>query len=356
MKKYKASFFTLFVLVIVVSYFFWQKNQKNSSVTTRKMPIVTVDIAQVQEHKISRNLLLIGNITSQKAVMIASEVGGKIEKIHVQSGDFVKKDQLLVSLNSKKSQALLAEATAFYQDELRKFNEFSLLNERGALTKTELDAQHSKLDIAKARLNAAQTNQDDHQIKAPFDGTIGLIDITQGQLITTGEVLLHLDDLSVMQLDIDVPEQYISELTQNINVSATSQAWPEKNFLGKLIGIDTRVNQNSLNLRARINIQNNEKYLLPGMMLEANLIFSPEIKPMIPVQAIEYSGTKRFVYKVDDKAIARRTEVKLGARQENKVAVEQGLELEDKIVVQGLVNMRDGIQVQNLEISPKEGN
>nr|WP_269809066.1 hypothetical protein [Enterovibrio nigricans] len=69
---------------------------------------------------------------------------------------------------------------------------------------------------------------------------------------------------------------------------------------------------------------------------------------IIPVQAIEYSGTKRFVYLVDDAGIAHRTEVKLGARVENSVTVESGLELGDRIVVQGLVSMRDGTKVNDL--------
>lgn len=311
-------------------------------------PAIAVATAQVESRPVARSLSLIGNLKSENSVVIAPEVAGKIEAVYVKAGQQVKEGDPLLTLDSAKSEAAVAEARAFHKDELRKLNEFSKLHKRGALTKTELDAQQASVDVAKARLDAAKSDLDDRFIKAPFNGTVGLVDITRGQLVSVGESLLHLDDLSQMQLDVNVPEQYLSELSKDIDVVANSKAWRGKNFEGKLTAVDSRVNNDSLNLRARIDINNDDRLLRPGMMMEATMGFSPTVSAVIPVQAIEYSGTKRFVYLVDDKGIANRTEVKLGARIDNLVTVESGLEIGDRIVVQGLVSMRDGTKVNDL--------
>jgi hypothetical protein len=87
------------------------------------------------------------------------------------------------------------------------------------------------------------------------------------------------------------------------------------------------------------------------MLVAAEMDFPTVEAPIIPVQALEYSGTKRFVYVIgkDNKAV--RTEVFLGARIDNEVVIEKGIEIGQKIVVQGIVNMRDGVLVQELTVN-----
>lgn len=349
MKKIQP--FLLALVLLFIGYLAWKMIiQSTLPDAPSRKPSVPVATEKVGEHPVARQLSLIGNLKSENSVIIASEVGGKIKSVHVKAGDKVKEGTLLISLDTAKTHASLAEAKAFYDDEQRKLAEFSNLNQRGALTKTELDAQQTSVDIAKARLDAAQAIWNDHHIKAPFEGTIGLVDITRGQLISASEALLNLDDLSLMQLDINVPEQYLSQLSKDIKVTAHSKAWKNTPFAGVLTAVDSRVNNDSLNLRARIHIQNTQGLLRPGMMMEAILDFEPLVTMVIPVQAIEYSGTKRFVYKVGENNIAQRTEVKLGARLDNRVTVENGLSLGDSIVVEGLVSMRDGAKVKDLSV------
>ncbi|MBE1276830.1 efflux RND transporter periplasmic adaptor subunit [Enterovibrio baiacu] len=349
-KMKTKALFTALVVIGAASVFVWQKNSEAAGQSSAKptRPAIAVATSKVEAHPVSRSLSLIGNLKSEHSVVIAPEVGGKISAIYVTAGEKVEEGASLLTLDTAKSQAALAEAQAFHKDEVRKLREYSKLVQRGALTKTELDAQQASVDVAKARLDAATADFNDHHIKAPFSGTVGLVDITRGQLVSAGEALLNLDDLSLMQLDVNVPEQYFSDLNKDIKVTARSKAWRDQAFEGQLTAVDSRVNNDSLNLRARINIDNQGDLLRPGMMMEALLDFKPQISSVIPVQAIEYSGTKRFVYLVGDDGIAKRTEVKLGARVDNKVTVESGLALGDRIVVQGLVSMRDGTKVNDL--------
>ncbi|EKS7722736.1 efflux RND transporter periplasmic adaptor subunit [Vibrio vulnificus] len=309
---------------------------------------VTVVAEKVQTHQISQSLALVGKLEAVQSVVIASEVSGKVESIQVKANQNVTKGQLLVKLEDDKALAAVSEAKAYLKDEQRKLKEFERLVSRNAITQTEIDAQKASVEIARARLTAANANLNDLHITAPFAGTVGFVDFSRGKLVNSGTELLTLDDLSLMQLDLRIPERYLSMLSIGMPVTATSSAWGKQVFTGKVVGIDSRINAETLNLRVRIQFENPENQLKPGMLLNTALAFPAIEAPIIPVQALEYSGTKRYVYVIGSDNKAKRTEVLLGARVENQVVIESGVSIGDKIVVQGIVNMRDGVLVKEI--------
>lgn len=317
---------------------------------TRTVPVVT---AMVEEHPVSQSIALIGKLAADRAVIIAPQITGKIKRIPVTSDEAVKQGQLLVELDDIKAQAAVAEANAYLNDEKRKLKEFQKLISRNAITQTEIDAQKASVDIAKARLSAAQADLHYHYLVAPFDGNVGLITFSEGKMVSIGTELLSLDNLSVMRLDLQVPEHLLSQLSIGMAVSASSRAWPNELFEGKVTAIDPRVNEETLNLKVRVEFANPKRRLKPGMMVSSTLTFPAISMPIVPVQALEYSGTKRYVYVVAEDHIAHRTEVILGPRVENQVLIEKGLNIGDRVVVQGLVNMRDGLKINEVRLDAK---
>ncbi len=306
---------------------------------------VSVMTQAVQTQHVSQSLTLVGKLQAAQSVVISPEVTGKVDRIAVKQNQQVKKGQLLIQLDADKVRASQVEAGAYLRDEERKLREFERLVKRNAITQTEIDAQRASVEIAQARLAAAEANLADLNISAPFAGTVGFIDFSRGKMVSAGSELLTLDDLSVMQLDLRVPERYLSLIKNEMSVTATTSAWGDRQFSGHIVGVDTRINSETLNLRVRIHFDNQDLALKPGMLLSANIGFAPLQAAIIPVQALEYSGTKRFVYVVDDKNIAHRREVQLGARVDNQVVIDKGLTIGESIVVQGIVNMRDGVTV-----------
>ncbi len=320
-----------------------------TAIAKRQGPsVVTVVTEQVQTHQVSQSLSLVGKLEAEQSVIISPEVAGKVDVIAVKANQDVTKGQLLIQLNDDKARAAVAEAQAYLKDEQRKLKEFERLVKRNAITQTEIDAQKTSVDIASARLDAANANLKDLHISAPFAGTVGFIDFSRGKLVSAGTELLSLDDLSVMQLDLQVPERYLSQLSRGMKVIANSAAWPGASFEGEVVGIDSRINQETLNLRVRIHFDNPTQQLKPGMLVSADMDFPAIEAPIIPVQALEYSGTKRYVYVVGDDNTATHTQVVLGARVGNQVVIDQGLDIGEKIVVQGIVNMRNGVKVAEL--------
>jgi membrane fusion protein (multidrug efflux system) len=355
---------TSFAIISAVVFSFFSYtipvNAKDNNTGKGAERVVSVYTDTVQYHEVSQSISLIGKLQSDQFVSVASEVAGKVDNIKVTANQTVTAGQLLVQLNDSKAQAALLETKAYLADAQRKLNEYSALVKSNAITKTEVFAQVALVDIAKARLTAAQANVDDHYLTAPFSGTIGLLDFSRGKMVSVGAELLTLDDLSTMQLDLQVPERYLSLLSTGMLVTASSRAWPDEIFNGQVVAIDSRINPETLNLRVRVHFDNANNRLKPGMMMSSNMVFPAINAPIIPVQALEYSGTKRFVYVVNDDNRVTRTQVILGARIVDQVLIEQGVEVGERIVVQGLVNMRDGLKVKDLTvkdlINPQEIN
>lgn len=335
----------LSILIGVTSY----SSVSSANTPLRRVPsAVSVYTDTVKYHQVAQSISLIGKLQSEQFVDIATEITGKVVKINVKANQEVKKGQLLFQLDDSKAQAALLEAEAYLAEEKRILRELARLVKSQAVTQTMFDGQGATVDIAEARLNSAESEVDRHYLKAPFAGTIGLIDFSLGKMVSMGSVLMTLDNLAVMHLDIQIPDRYLSLLSKGMKVNAYNRAWPDQIFTGELIAVDSRINQDTLNLRVRVQFENTDNKLRPGMLMSANMAFAALNEPIIPVQAIEYSGTKRYVYVVNDQGIAKRSEVILGARIENSVLIEEGVVVGDKIVVQGLVNMRDGLKVKDL--------
>lgn len=309
---------------------------------------VSVVTARVELQQLSQTLNLVGKLASEQAVDVSTEVAGKIAEINVATNQRVQSGQVLVRLTNNKVQASLLEAKAYWQDERRKLREFSQLVKKHAVTQTELEAQGALVDIAKARFDLAKAALNERTIRSPFAGTVGLIHLSRGQYLTVGSVLFTLDDLSKMELDLAVPERYLSYLSLDTKVVGTSDAWPQLSFIGAVKAIDSRVDAQSLTITTRVQFDNSERSLKPGMLMSAQIPLQPIEAATIPVQALEYAGSKRFVYLVGGDQTAIRTEVELGARMGNKVVIKKGVHVGQRVVVQGLINMRDGVKVQEV--------
>ncbi|WP_261817425.1 efflux RND transporter periplasmic adaptor subunit [Vibrio gallicus] len=307
---------------------------------------VAVTVQQVQIHEISQSLSLVGKLKAQQSVTIAPEVSGTIEHIAVSANQEVKKGQLLIRLSDDKAKAAVKEAKAYLSEEKRKLGEFERLRKSAAVTLTALEGQKASVQIAQARLDAAQAELNDKYLRAPFAGHIGFIDFSLGKLVNSGTELMNLDNLSVMELDLQVPERYLSMIANGMKVNVLANAWGDRVFEGKIVGIDSRVNPETLNLRVRIDLDNTAGQLKPGMLVQATMKFPPIQAPIIPVQSLQYLGTKRFVYVLGKENRVTQREVFLGTRVGNEVVIDKGLEIGETIVVQGVVNMRSGIVVK----------
>ncbi|EHA1067513.1 efflux RND transporter periplasmic adaptor subunit [Aeromonas hydrophila] len=309
---------------------------------------VNIRAQTVSQSLAEPSIKLVSKLAANRSVVISPEVTGRIVKIAVRSGQQVKQGDVLIALDAGKQQAELAEQSASVRDESRKLRDMRRLVARGAITTSELEGQEATVAQAQARADAAKYELSLRTLLAPFDGSVSLIDLSEGALVNSGDTLLHLDELAKLRLDLAVPERYLSLLRPGMAVMATSSAWPDQSFRGVLETLDSRVSNDTQNIKARVIIPNPDGQLRPGMLLNVELSLPPQKMTLIPAQSVEYAGEQRFVYRLEPNGKVKRVPVVLGDTHGEEVWVTEGLKVGDRIVVEGLVNLRDGVSVHDL--------
>lgn len=309
---------------------------------------VNIRAQTVSQSLAEPSIKLVSKLAANRSVVISPEVTGRIVKIAVRSGQQVKQGDVLIALDAGKQQAELAEQSASVRDESRKLRDMRRLVARGAITTSELEGQEATVAQAQARADAAKYELSLRTLLAPFDGSVSLIDLSEGALVNSGDTLLHLDELAKLRLDLAVPERYLSLLRPGMAVTATSSAWPDQSFRGVLETLDSRVSNDTQNIKARVIIPNPDGQLRPGMLLNVELSLPPQKMTLIPAQSVEYAGEQRFVYRLESNGKVKRVPVVLGDTHGEEVWVTEGLKVGDRIVVEGLVNLRDGVSVHDL--------
>lgn len=309
---------------------------------------VNIRAQTVSQSLAEPSIKLVSKLAANRSVVISPEVTGRIVKIAVRSGQQVKQGDVLIALDAGKQQAELAEQSASVRDESRKLRDMRRLVARGAITTSELEGQEATVAQAQARADAAKYELSLRTLLAPFDGSVSLIDLSEGALVNSGDTLLHLDELAKLRLDLAVPERYLSLLRPGMAVTATSSAWPDQSFRGVLETLDSRVSNDTQNIKARVIIPNPDGQLRPGMLLNVELSLPPQKMTLIPAQSVEYAGEQRFVYRLEPNDKVKRVPVVLGDTHGEEVWVTEGLKVGDRIVVEGLVNLRDGVSVHDL--------
>lgn len=309
---------------------------------------VNIRAQTVSQSLAEPSIKLVSKLAANRSVVISPEVTGRIVKIAVRSGQQVKQGDVLIALDAGKQQAELAEQSASVRDESRKLRDMRRLVARGAITTSELEGQEATVAQAQARADAAKYELSLRTLLAPFDGSVSLIDLSEGALVNSGDPLLHLDELAKLRLDLAVPERYLSLLRPGMAVTATSSAWPDQSFRGVLETLDSRVSNDTQNIKARVIIPNPDGQLRPGMLLNVELSLPPQKMTLIPAQSVEYAGEQRFVYRLEPNGKVKRVPVVLGDTHGEEVWVTEGLKVGDRIVVEGLVNLRDGVSVHDL--------
>ncbi|MFM5016026.1 efflux RND transporter periplasmic adaptor subunit [Aeromonas veronii] len=333
------------LLIVVAGVWALRHSEPAAKAPTRQVNIRTQTVKQSLAEP---TLKLVGKLAANRSVIISPEVTGRIVKIAVQSGQSVAKGETLIALDAGKQQAELAEQSASLRDENRKLGDMRKLVARGAVTQSELEGQEATVDQVQARVDAARYELSLRNLQAPFAGTVSLIDLSEGALVNSGDTLLHLDDIDTLRLDLAVPERYLALLRPGMAVTATSTAWPDQQFNGTLTTLDSRISNDTQNIKARVMIPNGNGQLRPGMLLNVELALPAQQLTLIPAQSVEYAGEQRFVYRLEADGRVKRVPVVLGETEGETVWVTEGLKVGDRIVVEGLVNLRDGVQVRDL--------
>lgn len=306
---------------------------------------VAVEVAPVRVMTLARRIESVGTAKAEQAITVAAQVSGTVIDLNFTAGQRVEAGDLLVEIDSAALAARLDELQALRGEAARKLERARALRARKAVAQAQVDALDAELRALDARIAAAEADRADYFIRAPFAGRVGLKRIDPGAVIQPGTAITTLDDTDPILVAFTVPETAMAGLQPGLEVSATSAAYPDRTFTGRVRTIDTRVDAAARAITVEAEIANTDDALKPGMFLAVDLTLAIESDAiMIPEAALVREGRSSSVYAVTD-GHARRLSVETAARRPGLVEIASGLDGSETVVIAGHQKLRDGARV-----------
>ncbi|HEY7772639.1 MAG TPA: efflux RND transporter periplasmic adaptor subunit [Marinagarivorans sp.] len=304
-----------------------------------------VVLYQVTPKLMTRSLQAIGTTESLESIDLTSTITERVVALPMKEGQRVKKGTILVELESAEEQALLAGAKIELVEQEREYARIEDLVRKRTIPSSELDQRQSQIDAAKARIDEVEAQLSERQLVAPFDGVLGLRNLSVGALARPGDVITTLDAIDRLHINFEVPEKHLNEMTVGKTLTALSAAYPEQTFKGVIETLDSRVDPISRSIRVRATLVNEGHKLRPGMLLMLEIINEQREALVVPEEAVFMRGEQHYVYTVDPDNTADEQAITIGDRQKGRVEVLHGLSANDQIVLQGLLKVKPGVKV-----------
>lgn len=305
---------------------------------------------QVQAHVVEPQtlrdrLLVTGSLRADEAVALRSEVSGRVTGLYFDEGRPVRQGALLVKINDRELQAQLRQAE--YRVTLAEDREQrqQALLDKGGISREEYDATLNELNVLRAQIDLIEAQIEKTEVRAPFDGVVGLRQISVGSYIGPTTDIATLQALQSVKVEFSVPERHAGRVEVGDDILFRVEGSDEQ-FRGRIYAAEPRIEADTRTLVVRARTPNPDGRLRPGAFADIELIFD-EIEDGLTVPAIavipELGGKKVFVYQ-GGQAVPRTVET--GLRLDDRVQILDGLAAQDTVLVSGIQQLRPGLPVE----------
>ena len=312
-----------------------------------------VIVAEATSEKLHDRVEVLGTLRANETVEITATITDTITLLHFDDGQQVAAGDILVEMTSAEEHAQLEEELSKVAEARKQYERLAPVVKKGAASQTLLDQRERELATAQARYKAIESRLQDRLIMAPFDGVVGLRNISTGALVEPGDLITTLDDISVMKLDFTVPTVFLATLKRGITIEARSPVFLDQVFTGTVKSINSRVDPATRSIVARAIINNPDGKLKPGLLMTVELLKNPREGVVIPEEALIPLGRTNFVVVVDQSktpATAERREVQIGTRNFGTVEILEGLAAGELVVTHGNTRVRPNQEVTILSV------
>lgn len=359
---------------------------------TARTRVITVGIAPPIRADLDIRLAYTADISPYQVVHIFSRVDGYIAKLHVDKGDFVKANQLLVEIdhtdyhhavNQAKANLLAAQAKVAQQDAVLRnakltFDRMQTLIKDQFVSQQDLDNAQVNLDAATAAQNSlqAQVNQMEvalaqsernltySYIRAPFAGYVAERNLDTGAYVSSATAststmsrgIMSLHDINTVRVLIEIVERDIPLVQMGQKAELRAEAYPDYIFEGTVTRIVQALNRATRTMTVEVDLPNGDRRLKGGMFARVEVLVGTHRQALqIPIDAVSRLEDTQYVYVVRD-GRARRIEVEVGARSGNRIEILKGLTGDEAVIVSGKDLVHDGraVQTQPLNAGKRE--
>ncbi len=307
---------------------------KSTETTTKKFENVKTQI--LEKKPIARNLEFSTTLIAYDKMAVAPTSPGRIQKILVEVGTRVSKNQLLVEMD--KSNYLQSKVT--FENLETDFQRVSKLNESNNISKQVYDQTKAKYEAAKTSLQDLEKNT---FLRAPFSGVISAKNYENGELYN-GNPVLTLVDISSLKATINIPETYYPLVRKGMHVDLTSDIYPNQTFPAAIDIVYPTIDESTHTFSVQLKVPNAKQVLRPGMFARVGMQLDKIETITVPYQAVlKLQGSnERYVF-LNNKGIAKRVSVTLGDRFDDRVEIiSSEIKQGDELVVLGQARLNEG--------------
>lgn len=258
-------------------------------------------------------------------------------------GARVQKGELLVKINDDELQAQLLRARYRFDLAQSQVERQKQLIEKKLISQEEVDAIISERNIAQAEMQLIQTQIEKTEIKAPFEGTIGLRFVSEGSYISPNSIITSLVDSSTVKIDFSVPEKYAGTIKPGDKIAFMVQTDPSE-FEGAIYAMDSSIDPGSRTLRILAQSSNSNSKLIPGSYADIVLKFQEREAILIPAGSVIAELKTRKVFVLKDGKVESR-EIETGIRTSDQIEVIGGLSAGEVLIVSALLQLKPGMIV-----------
>ncbi|HKF04952.1 MAG TPA: efflux RND transporter periplasmic adaptor subunit [Candidatus Sulfotelmatobacter sp.] len=327
-----------------------------------QMPPTAVTTVTAKKEVWPSTFSVIGTAAAIQGVTVSADLPGTIDKIHFESGEWVKEGQILVELDTRQERAQLANLEA--QRDLAGINygRAQELVKSGVIAKQEYDNAAAQQKATEAQVGDIKAAIARKTIRASFSGVLGIRQVSLGQYLAAGQAIVSLQTLSPIYVNFGVPQQDTGKIVPGHVLKITNSDLPGMSFVGRITALDSVISEQTRNIQVQAIVTNKDNKLRPGMFVQVELPMGAarDVIPL-PASAINYAPYGDSVYVVtnmtDQKGRAYRgvkqQVVKIDGSRGDQVGVISGLNPGDEVVSSGVFKLRNGAPILvNNEVKP----
>jgi membrane fusion protein, multidrug efflux system len=355
------------VLFGLIAIFLNASGCSEKVVQTAGIYAVPVTVAKAQKKTVPIDLLAIGSASAYSTVSIESQVNAVLESVHIKEGQFVRKGDLLFTLDGRPFESALAQAKANLekdkaQSELNQVQatRYGELYKAGVAAKEQYDTMQANANAQVAAVNAdeaavqsAQLQLNYCKIYAPSDGQTGALQVYPGTIVKQNDapVMIVINQVNPIYMTFSIPEQYLGEVQKfKARGSLVVQATPygdTKAETGNLSFIDNTVDNTTGTIKLKATFTNSDRRLWPGQFSTVSLrLAEDEDATVVPTQAVQTGQGGDFVYVVKSDATVDQRQVKVTRTVGGDSVISSGISPGDTVVTDGQMRLLPGIKVQ----------
>lgn len=348
----RFAILALFLVVLFGGIFGWRavvsaKTAQAMAQASSMRP--SVSVAPVRRIRWPAQIQATASLTAVQGAMLTPQLAGMVTAIRFHSGATVKKGELLVQLNDSNQRAQLANDESQLELAKIKLAQQRTLYRRHNTSELALQEADTAYTQARAAVSSDRATIAKLQVRAPFDGHLGLRQVSLGQYLATSTPVVDLQQWNPIHADFQVPQQQLARLSTGQKVALTVAGLEGKQFSGRLTAIGAKVQPGTRNIEVQATFANPDAVLRPGMYGEVTVrTGSGESVLVVPDSAITYNTYGEYVYVVAQGPhgpVAHEHNVHTGESRNGLTVVSRGVQAGERVVTAGQVKLHPGAPV-----------